>query len=67
NPIQIGNVISFWADLPQSTSAMQFGHVSKVPSSDKRSRTFKAQRDYTGVQVTYFDFDTRAFEEYQEC
>lgn len=62
NPTSIGSVINFWADLPQSVSAMQFGHMSKVPASDKRTRVFNVIKNYTGVQVAYFDPNSRTIE-----
>lgn len=62
NPISVGSTINFWADLPQSQSAMMFGHVSKTPNSDSRTRTFNVQKNYTGVQVEYFNPTSRTIE-----
>lgn len=61
-PYQVGNMIYFWAELPQDKSSMQFGHPFKIPNTDKRTRNFSATKDYTGVQVKYFDHGSNTFE-----
>jgi len=58
---QVGSVISFWPDLPQVSSAMQFGHAFKVPGTDRRTRTFSPQRSFTGVQVKYYDHKEHSY------
>jgi len=60
-PYQIGSVLYFWPELPQNTSTMQFGHAFKVPDSDKRTRSFSPPKDYTGVQVKYFDHTEKSY------
>lgn len=60
-PYQIGSVLYFWPELPQSASAMQFGHAFKVPDTDKRTRAFAPPKEYTGVQVKYFDHDEKSY------
>lgn len=60
-PYQVGNVLYFFPELPQTTSAMQFGHMFKVPGSDKRTRAFSPPKDYTGVQVKYYDHDEESY------
>lgn len=60
-PYQIGSVLYFWPELPQNESSMQFGHAFKVPDSDKRTRSFSPPKDYTGVQVKYFDHDQKSY------
>lgn len=60
-PYQVGNVLYFFPELPQPTSAMQFGHMFKVPGSDKRTRAFSPPKDYTGVQVKYYDHDEESY------
>lgn len=60
-PYQVGSVLYFWPELPQDQSAMQFGHAYKIPDSDKRTRTFAPPKDYTGVQVKYFDHDVKSY------
>lgn len=60
-PYQIGSVLYFWPELPQDTSSMQFGHAFKIPDSDKRTRSFSPQKDYTGIQVKYFDHDQKSY------
>lgn len=60
-PYQIGSVLYFWPELPQSVSSMQFGHAFKIPDSDKRTRSFSPQKDYTGIQVKYFDHDEKSY------
>lgn len=60
-PYQIGNILYFWPELPQNKSAMQFGHAFKVPDSDKRTRSFAPPKEYTGVQVKYFDHDAKSY------
>ena len=60
-PYQVGNVLYFFPELPQPVSAMQFGHMFKVPGSDKRTRAFSPPKDYTGVQVKYYDHDEESY------
>lgn len=60
-PYQVGNVLYFFPELPQTTSAMQFGHMFKVPGSDKRTRAFSPPKDYTGIQVKYYDHDEESY------
>jgi len=60
-PYQIGSVLYFWPELPQYESSMQFGHAFKIPDSDKRTRSFSPPKDYTGVQVKYFDHDEKSY------
>ncbi|EDV3611768.1 hypothetical protein CUZ11_004131 [Salmonella enterica subsp. enterica serovar 4,[5],12:i:-] len=60
-PYQVGSILYFWPELPQNKSAMQFGHAYKVPDSDKRTRTFAPPKEYTGVQVKYFDHDAKSY------
>lgn len=60
-PYQVGSVLYFWPELPQDVSAMQFGHAFKIPDSDKRTRSFAPNKDYTGVQVKYFDHDSKSY------
>lgn len=60
-PYQIGSVLYFWPELPQDQSAMQFGHAFKIPDSDKRTRSFAPPKEYTGVQVKYFDHDEKSY------
>lgn len=60
-PYQVGSVLYFWPELPQSVSAMQFGHAFKVPDTDKRTRAFAPPKEYTGVQVKYFDHDEKSY------
>lgn len=60
-PYQVGNVLYFWPELPQQTSSMQFGHMFKVPGSDKRTRAFSPPKDYTGIQVKYYDHDEESY------
>lgn len=60
-PYQVGNVLYFFPELPQNTSAMQFGHMFKVPGSDKRTRAFSPPKDYTGIQVKYYDHDEESY------
>lgn len=60
-PYQVGSVLYFWPELPQNISAMQFGHAFKLPDSDKRTRTFAPPKEYTGVQVKYFDHDAKSY------
>ncbi|MDI5633222.1 host specificity factor TipJ family phage tail protein, partial [Salmonella enterica subsp. enterica serovar Anatum] len=60
-PYQIGSVLYFWPELPQEQSAMQFGHAFKIPDSDKRTRSFAPPKEYTGVQVKYFDHDEKSY------
>ncbi|EAP4692462.1 hypothetical protein EGD17_05580 [Salmonella enterica] len=60
-PYQVGSILYFWPELPQDKSAMQFGHAYKVPDSDKRTRTFAPPKEYTGVQVKYFDHDVKSY------
>lgn len=60
-PYQVGNVLYFFPELPQNTSAMQFGHMFKVPGSDKRTRSFSPPKDYTGVQIKYYDHDAESY------
>ncbi len=60
-PYQVGSVLYFWPELPQAVSAMQFGHAFKVPDTDKRTRAFAPPKEYTGVQVKYFDHDEKSY------
>lgn len=60
-PYQVGSILYFWPELPQLQSAMQFGHAYKVPDTDKRTRTFAPPKEYTGVQVKYFDHDAKSY------
>jgi hypothetical protein len=60
-PFQLGNVIHLWPELPQEKSAMQFGHAFKVPDTDKRTRSFSPPKNYTGVQIKYFDHDKLSY------
>ncbi len=60
-PYQVGSVLYFFPELPQTISSMQFGHTFKVPDTDKRTRAFSPLKDYTGVQVKYYDHDSDAF------
>lgn len=60
-PYQVGSILYFWPELPQVQSAMQFGHAYKVPDTDKRTRTFAPPKEYTGVQVKYFDHDAKSY------
>lgn len=60
-PYQVGNVLYFFPELPQNISAMQFGHMFKVPGSDKRTRAFSPPKDYTGIQVKYYDHDEESY------
>lgn len=60
-PYQVGNILYFFPELPQPVSAMQFGHMFKVPGSDKRTRAFSPPKDYTGVQVKYYDHDEESY------
>lgn len=60
-PYQLGSVIYFWPDLPQDQSVMQFGHAFKVPDTDKRTRSFAPTKNYTGVQVKYFDHNKLSY------
>lgn len=60
-PYQVGSVLYFWPELPQEQSAMQFGHAFKVPDTDKRTRSFAPNKDFTGVQVKYFDHDEKSY------
>lgn len=61
-PYQIGSVLYFWPELPQEASAMQFGHAFKVPDSDKRTRSFSPVKNYTGIQVKYYDHDADSYQ-----
>lgn len=60
-PYQVGSVLNFWPELPQQQSAMQFGHAFKVPDTDKRTRSFGPNKDYTGIQVKYYDHDEKSY------
>lgn len=60
-PYQVGSVLNFWPELPQQQSSMQFGHAFKVPDTDKRTRSFGPNKDYTGVQVKYYDHDEKSY------
>lgn len=60
-PYQVGSILYFWPELPQLQSAMQFGHAYKVPDTDKRTRTFAPPKEYTGVQIKYFDHDAKSY------
>src|SRR5690606_4535079 len=60
-PYQVGNVLYFFPELPQTTSAMQFGHMFKVPGSDMRTRAFSPPKDYNVVQVKYYDHDEESY------
>lgn len=60
-PYQVGSVLYFFPELPQDVSSMQFGHTFKVPDTDKRTRTFSPLKDYTGVQVKYYDHDEESY------
>lgn len=60
-PYQVGSVLYFFPELPQNISAMQFGHTFKVPDTDKRTRAFSPLKDYTGVQVKYYDHDEESY------
>lgn len=60
-PYQVGSVLYFFPELPQTTSSMQFGHTFKIPDTDKRTRTFSPLKDYTGVQVKYYDHDEESY------
>lgn len=60
-PYQVGSILYFWPELPQAQSAMQFGHAFKVPDTDKRTRSFSPNKDYTGVQVKYFDHSAKSY------
>lgn len=60
-PYQVGSVLYFFPELPQNVSTMQFGHTFKVPDTDKRTRTFSPLKDYTGVQVKYYDHDQDSY------
>lgn len=60
-PYQVGSILNFWPELPQQQSAMQFGHAFKVPDTDKRTRSFGPNKDYTGVQVKYYDHDEKSY------
>lgn len=60
-PYQVGSVLYFFPELPQDISSMQFGHTFKVPETDKRTRTFSPLKDYTGVQVKYYDHEKQSY------
>ncbi|AXH72154.1 MAG: putative tail tip protein [Siphoviridae sp. ctdc_1] len=60
-PYQVGSVLYFFPEIPQDVSSMQFGHTFKVPDTDKRTRTFSPLKDYTGVQVKYYDHDEESY------
>lgn len=57
---RMGGVLKFRFERPQSESNMQFTHRSKWPDSDSRSRLFKNEKEYDGVELTYRDHLTAA-------
>jgi len=60
-PFQIGSSLHFWSELPQPVSAMQFGHAFKVPGTDRRTRSFSPPRNFTGVQIKYYDHTAQSY------
>lgn len=52
---RMGGMLKFRFERPQLESNMQFTHRSKWPGSDTRSRLFKSEKEYDGVELTYRD------------
>lgn len=52
---RMGGVLKFRFERPQIESNMQFTHRSKWPGTDSRSRLFRSEREYDGIELTYRD------------
>lgn len=57
---RMGGVIKFKFERSQPTSAMQFTHRSKWPKTDVRTRMFKSEKEFDGIELTYRDEKTTA-------
>lgn len=66
SPYQVGSLIKFWFEGPQSISVQQFGHRSKLPNKnggeERRTRSLKPRENYDGVELTYKSEVTGDFE-----
>lgn len=52
---RMGGVLKFRFERPQLESNMQFTHRSKWPGTDTKSRLFKSEKEYDGIELSYRD------------
>lgn len=57
-PYRMGGVMKFTFERAQNQSMMQFTHRSKWPNTDERTRTFRPEKQYDGIELTYRDEST---------